>query len=136
MVDAAPRRASLGYVVTWIMAQRILIDCSHFFAASCSGGDGLFIAPRPGGDYAQKPRHSALPTSPAGVFASFKESFRGELSMPSEDEIEGWKRPGAVLGGDGHGVHVQVDVENDRRMSEMLGCAYRWPQEASADEKV
>lgn len=141
-----PSSASLGYVISWIMAQRILIDCTHFFATrSSSGSDSLFITRHcetekshdhdndnlatvlPDLPSLAQPRVSVPGTSP---WLQFVDSFKTKeghggtsasvpVSLPSEDEIETWKRPPPTHGG----VHIQVDVQTDRRMTAVLGYA-------------
>ncbi|KZV82536.1 hypothetical protein EXIGLDRAFT_778444 [Exidia glandulosa HHB12029] len=128
--------ASLGYVISWIMAQRILIDCTPFFATR---SDSLFITPRcetekshdlaglPDLPSLAQPRVSVPGSSP---WLQFVDSFKTKeghggtsasvpVSLPSEDEIETWKRPPPTHGG----VHIQVDVQTDRRMTAVLGYA-------------
>ncbi|KZV97102.1 hypothetical protein EXIGLDRAFT_764705 [Exidia glandulosa HHB12029] len=124
--------ASLGYVISWIMAQRILIDCTHFFATR---SDSLFITPRCETDHDHdnlaalpdlpslaQPRVSVPGSSPLLQFVdSFKtkEGHGVPVSIPSEDEIETWKRRPPTHGG----VHIQVDVQTDRRMTAVIGYA-------------
>ncbi|KZV82538.1 hypothetical protein EXIGLDRAFT_843614 [Exidia glandulosa HHB12029] len=136
--------ASLGYVISWIMAQRILIDCTQFFATRSSGGsDSLFITPRCETEKSHDHDHdnlAALPDLPSlaqprvsvpgsSPWLQFVDSFKAKegqggtsvpvSTIPSEDEIETWKRPPPTHGG----VHIQVDVQTDRRMTAVLGYA-------------
>ncbi|KZV97104.1 hypothetical protein EXIGLDRAFT_764707 [Exidia glandulosa HHB12029] len=136
--------ASLGYVISWIMAQRILIDCTHFFATRSSGGsDSLFITPRCETEKSHDHDHDNLAELPdlpslaqprvsvpgSSPWLQFVDSFKAKegqgrtsvpvSTIPSEDEIETWKRPPPTHGG----VHIQVDVQTDRRMTAVLGYA-------------
>ncbi|EJD51688.1 hypothetical protein AURDEDRAFT_159425 [Auricularia subglabra TFB-10046 SS5] len=153
--------ASLGYVISWVMAQRILIDCTQYFAtrsghvlpaavAAVNGPmDSMFLASssdvenmhihdtpreRPV-SVDQQPGHNRVPgASPwlhfvsrardttTGMFSISQtlgaSSGERTLPVPSEEEIQAWKRPGAILGGDCSDTQV-IDVETHRRMSEI-----------------